>query len=195
VGILDRLGGTGDDDAALGRFAAAFRKERDGMQSLGPTQPELTPEEERAAAMAEPLAHGAVDPTTLLTFDDVEAYTGDRIQDSIIGFSPSFVSVAFNGEAGTYRLASIHGGGRSRRWNVAKTWKQLIDGYKDVTEVDDLGDAAFRTGPFTVVRCGEVIIFAEVLRDDLGPDDLVAMAAVLLRGALTSLPPAARPSS
>lgn len=188
MGLLDRFGGPGGDDAAVDRLKAAFRKEREGMQSLGPTRPELTPEEERAAAMAGPLAHGAVDPTTLLTFDDVEAYTGDRIDDSVIGFAPAFVSVAFNGALGTYRLASIHGGPQSRRWSAPKTWKQLIDGYGEVTEVDDLGDAAFRTGPFTVVRRGEVILFVEVLRDDLGPDDLVAMAAVLLRGALATIP-------
>ena len=187
MGLLDRFGGQ-DGDPGLSSLADAIRKERDGMQKLTPDAPEPTPEEARASAMAGPLAQGAVDPTTLLTYDDVEAYTGDRIDDSVVGFAPSFVSVAFHGADGTYRLASIHGGGRSRTWKADKTWKQLIDGYDDVTPGAELGDDAFRTAGFTVVRSGSVILFVEVIRDDLGPEQAAAMGEVLLRGALAALP-------
>jgi len=187
MGLLDRFGGSGED-SGLSSLADAIRKEREGMQKLTPDAPELTPEQARAEAMAGPLAQGAVDPTTLLTFDDVEAYTGDRIDDSVVGFAPSFVSVAFNGADGTYRLASIHGGGRTRSWKADRTWKQLIDGYDDVTPVADLGDDAFRTAGFTLVRSGTVILFVEVIRDDLEADQAAAMAEVLLRGALAALP-------
>jgi hypothetical protein len=186
VGLLDRLGGA-DGDPALSSLADAIRKERDGMQKLTPDAPDPTPEQARAAAMAGPLARGAVDPTTLLTFDDVEAYTGDRIEGSVVGFAPSFVSVAFRGADGTYRLASIHGGEGSRRWKADKTWNQLLDGYDDVTPVAGLGDAAFRTAGFTLVRSGAVILFVEVIRDDLDPGSVNAMAEVLLRGALAAL--------
>lgn len=186
MGLLDRFSGQ-DFDAGLPNLNAAFRKERAGMQKVGAARPDLTPEQERDAALANRVARGAVDPTTLLTFDDVEAYTGDRVDDSLIGFAPSFVSVAFNGAAGTYRLASLHGGERAKRWSAEKTWKQLIESYDDVVTVDELGDAAFRTGTYTLVRSGEAILFVEVIREDLSPDDATAMAVVLLRGALTGL--------
>lgn len=209
MGILDRLrgddggdkGGASEDgdgtsgaDHGLGGLTEAFRKERAGMQKIGKADEadhELTPAEARDAAMAGPLSRGAVDPTTLLTYDDVEAYTGDRIEESVVGFAPSFVSVAFRGEAGSYRLASIHGAEGGGRWKVTRTWAALVESYDDVTMVDELGDAAFRTGAFTLVRSGDVILFVEVGREDLDPDEAAAMGAVLLRGALTSLGPAA----
>jgi hypothetical protein len=191
VGLLDRFAGK-DRDMGLPNLAAALRKERDGMQKVGASRPDLTPEQKRDAAVADRVARGAVDPTTLLTFDDVEAYTGDRIDDSRVGLAPSFVSVAFNGAAGTYRLASIHGGERASRWSAEKTWKQLLESYDDVATVDELGDAAFRTGSYTLVRTGDAILFVEVIRDDLSPDATTAMADVLLRGALANLPPSGR---
>lgn len=186
MGILDRIAGS-DDEGSLAGLADSIRKERDGMQRSSAPGPELTPRQARDAAMAGPLARGAVDPTTLLTVEDVEAYTGDRVDDSVVGFAPSFVSVAFNGAAGTYRLASIHGGERSRSWKAATTWKQLIESYRDVEPVAGLGDDAFRTAGYTLVRSGDVILFAEVIRSDLGPDDAAATAELLLRGALAGL--------
>lgn len=186
--------GTGGEVHGLGGLAEAFRKERAGMQKVGkPDTPDhdLTPTEARAAALAGPVSRGAVDPTTLLTYDDVEAYTDDRIDESVVGFAPSFVSVAFRGGAGTYRLASIHGAEGGGRWKAARTWTSLLGSYDDVAVVDELGDAAFRTGAFTLVRSGDVILFAEVDREDLGPDEATAMREVLLRGALTSLSPSA----
>lgn len=194
MGRFDGRRDEGDGDAAgraLRGLADAFRKERAGMQRIGRSDAdEPTPAEARDAAMAGPLRHGAVDPTTLLSYDDVEAYTGDRIDDSVVGFAPSFVSVAFRGSAGTYRVASIHGAAGRGRWNASRTWSALVESYDDVVIVDELGDAAFRTGTFTLVRSGDAIIFVEVVRDDLGADEAAAMAAVLLRGALANLSPA-----
>lgn len=159
------------------------------MQRQKPTPAnDPTPEEARDAAMASAIACGAVDPTTVLDAAEVETVTGDRIDDAVIGFAAAFVSVAFAGERGRYRVGSIHGGERSRSWRPAKKWDRLIRGYADVVPVEGLGDQAFRTGGFTVVRGGAVVLFAEVTRDDLGAGEVDALADRLLRAALTNLP-------
>jgi|GEM_PF-6619337 len=191
MGTEDRPGGTGGDGAspfAISALTDAFRRERAGMQGQTPTTAkDLTPEEAHDAAMAHAIGCGAVDPTSVLGSNEVENVTGDRIDDSVIGFASAFVSVAFAGERGRYRVGSIHGGERSRSWRPAKKWDRLIRGYVDAVPVEGLGDQAFRTGGFTVVRSGPVVLFAEVTRDDLGAGEAAALADELLRLALSNL--------
>ena len=207
MGMFDGLKGAKDGDGDdretslidLGGLADAFRKEREGMQkvpkvasrstgSVEGEDEEPTPQQARDAAMAGPVARGAVDPTTVLTYDDVEAITGDRVDDSVVGFAPSFVSVVFHGAVGKYRVASIHGVEGGSRWKAAKVWKRLLAGYRDAVPVEGLGDEAARTGAFTLVRSGDVILFAEVTPTDPAAGDPVAIADALLRAAIAALP-------
>ena len=187
MGTTDRPGDGGGAGAGafdISSLTEAFRRERAGMR--GPTT-EPTPAEARDAAMAAATAAGAVDPTTVLGADEVESVTGDRIDDVGIGFAPAFVAVAFTGDQGRYRLGSIHGGERSRSWRPARKWDRLIGGYPDAVPVEGLGDQAFRTGVFTVARAADVVLFAEVTRDDLGAGARDALADQLLRVALGNL--------
>lgn len=186
MGARDRPGDDGAGTSAfdISSLTESFRRERAGMRA--PT-PDPTPDEARDAAMAAAIAAGAVDPTTVLGPDEVEAVTGDRVDDVGIGFAPAFVAVAFAGLQGRYRLGSIHGGERSRSWRPAKKWDRLIGGYPDAVPVEGLGDQAFRTGAFTVARSGDVVLFAEVTRDDLGAAERDALADQLLSLALANL--------